>query len=102
LLQQIKITTDAEERRDLADTVISELVRHRSPRRCTSTPPKKYLPEGDEAVEHDVSEHKELEQTMKKLESVDPRVRSSLNCSRSWRTSCVIMSATRRMSSFRS
>jgi hypothetical protein len=73
LLQQIKITTDAEERRDLADTVISELVRHRSPRRCTSTPPKKYLPEGDEAVEHDVSEHKELEQTMKKLESVDPQ-----------------------------
>jgi hypothetical protein len=32
---------------------------------------KKYLPDGDEAVEHDVSEHKELEQTMKKLESVD-------------------------------
>lgn len=28
LLQQIKITSDAEERRDLADTVISELVRH--------------------------------------------------------------------------
>lgn len=28
LLQQIKISADAEERRDLADTVISELVRH--------------------------------------------------------------------------
>jgi hemerythrin superfamily protein len=28
LLQQIKITTDAEVRRDLTDTVISELVRH--------------------------------------------------------------------------
>jgi Hemerythrin HHE cation binding domain len=32
---------------------------------------KKYLPNGDEAVDHDVEEHKELEQTMKKLESVD-------------------------------
>ena len=28
LLQQIKITANSEERRDLADTVISELVRH--------------------------------------------------------------------------
>jgi hypothetical protein len=28
LVQHIKITTDAEERRDLADTFISELVRH--------------------------------------------------------------------------
>ena len=32
---------------------------------------KEYLPDGDEAVDHDVEEHKELEQTMKKLESVD-------------------------------
>ena len=30
LVQQIKITADAEERRDLADTVISELVSARS------------------------------------------------------------------------
>ena len=32
---------------------------------------KKYLQDGDEAVDHDVEEHKDLEQTMKKLESVD-------------------------------
>ena len=32
---------------------------------------KKYLPDGDQAVDHDVDEHKELEQAMKKLESVD-------------------------------
>jgi hemerythrin superfamily protein len=72
LLQQIKITTDAEERRDLADTVISELVRHSVAEEMYVYPAmKKYLPEGDEAVDHDVEEHKELEQTMKKLESVD-------------------------------
>jgi hemerythrin-like domain-containing protein len=72
LLQQIKITTDAEERRDLADTVISELVRHSVAEEMYVYPAmKKYLPDGDEAVDHDVEEHKELEQSMKKLESVD-------------------------------
>jgi hemerythrin superfamily protein len=72
LLQQIKITIDAEERRDLADTVISELVRHSVAEEMYVYPAmKKYLPDGDEAVDHDVEEHKELEQTMKKLESVE-------------------------------
>ena len=72
LLQQIKTTTDPEERRDLADTVISELVRHSVAEEMYVYPAmKKYLPDGDEAVDHDIEEHKELEQTMKKLESVD-------------------------------
>jgi hemerythrin superfamily protein len=72
LLQQIKTTTGAEERRDLADTVISELVRHAVAEEMYVYPAmKKYLPDGDEAVDHDIEEHKELEQTMKKLESVD-------------------------------
>jgi hemerythrin-like domain-containing protein len=72
LLQQIKISTDAEERRDLADTVISELVRHSVAEEMYVYPAmKKYLPDGDQAVDHDVEEHKELEKTMKKLESVD-------------------------------
>jgi len=31
---------------------------------------RKHLPDGDEAVEHDTKEHKELERTMKKLEGV--------------------------------
>jgi hemerythrin superfamily protein len=72
LLQQIKITTDVEKRRDLADTVISELVRHSVAEEMFVYPAmKEYLPDGDEAVGHDVEEHKELEQTMKNLESVD-------------------------------
>ena len=71
-MQQIKITANSEERRDLADTVISELVRHSVAEEMYVYPAmKKYLPDGDEAVDHDVEEHKELEQTMKKLESVD-------------------------------
>lgn len=72
LLQQIKISTDAEERRDLTDTVISELVRHSVAEEMYVYPAmKKYLPDGDQAVDHDVEEHKELEKTMKELESVD-------------------------------
>lgn len=72
LLQQIKISTDAGERRDLTDTVISELVRHSVAEEMYVYPAmKKYLPDGDQAVDHDVEEHKELEKTMKKLESVD-------------------------------
>lgn len=71
-MQQIKISADAEERRDLADSVISELVRHSVAEEiCVSPAAKKYLPDGDEAVDHDVEGHKELEQTMKKLQAAD-------------------------------
>src|SRR3978361_1188980 len=72
LLQQIKATTDPAERRDLADTVISELVRHSVAEEMFVYPAmRKHLPDGDEAVEHDTKEHKQLEATMKKLEAVD-------------------------------
>ena len=71
LLQQIKVSTDTERRRDLADTIISELVRHSVAEEMYVYPAmRKYLPDGDNAVEHDTAEHKELEQTMKKLEDV--------------------------------
>jgi hemerythrin superfamily protein len=71
LLQQIKSTTDVQERRDLADIVISELVRHAVAEEMFVYPAiRKHLPDGDEAVEHDIAEHKELEQTMKRLEDV--------------------------------
>jgi hemerythrin superfamily protein len=100
LLQQIKISTDAEERRDLADTVISELVRHSVAEEMYVYPAmKKYLPDGDQAVDHDVEEHKELEKAMKNSSRSMPRVLTSLSCSRIWRTSCVIMFAMRRTSS---
>jgi iron-sulfur cluster repair protein YtfE (RIC family) len=72
LVQQIKITSDAEERRDLADTIITELVRHSIAEEMYVYPAmRKYLPDGEEAVDHDTEEHKELEETMKKLESAD-------------------------------
>src|SRR5918992_2418406 len=71
LLQQIKVTTNAEERRDLADTVISELVRHSVAEEMYVYPAmRKHLPDGEGAVEHDISEHKDIEKTLKKLEGV--------------------------------
>jgi hemerythrin-like domain-containing protein len=72
LVDQIKVTTGGKERRDLADTLISELVRHAVAEEMFVYPAmRRHLPNGDEAVEHDTQEHKELEVTMKRLEAVD-------------------------------
>ena len=73
LLGQIATTAEPERRRDLADTVIAELVRHSVAEEMFVYPAmRNHLPNGDEAVEHDTEEHKELERTMKDLEAVDP------------------------------
>jgi hemerythrin superfamily protein/carbon monoxide dehydrogenase subunit G len=72
LVQQIRSAADGETRRDLADTLISELVRHAVAEEMYVYPAmKQHLPDGEAAVEHDIAEHKELEQTMKELEAVD-------------------------------
>lgn len=71
LIDEMKLTTDPEVLRDHADTIISELVRHSVAEEMYVYPAmRKHLPDGDEAVKHDTKEHKELEQTMKKLEAV--------------------------------
>jgi hemerythrin-like domain-containing protein len=72
LLDRIARSTDPTEKRDLADTVIAEVVRHAIAEEMYVYPAMRdHLPEGDEEVEHDVEEHKELEETMKQLEAVD-------------------------------
>ena len=72
LIGEIWSVRDPMVRRDLTDTAISELVRHAVAEEMYVYPAmRKYLPGGDKAVQHDVEEHKELEQTMKKLEAVD-------------------------------
>jgi hemerythrin superfamily protein/carbon monoxide dehydrogenase subunit G len=72
LLQQIRSTSDSASRRDLADVMISELVRHAVAEEMYVYPAmRRYLPDGDAAVEHDTAEHQELERTMKELEAVD-------------------------------
>ncbi|MEV6844886.1 hemerythrin domain-containing protein [Actinoplanes sp. NPDC051411] len=72
LIGEIWTVKDPMIRRDLTDTAISELVRHAVAEEMYVYPAmRKYLDDGDQAVEHDVSEHKELEQAMKALESAD-------------------------------
>jgi hemerythrin superfamily protein len=72
LIGEIWTVKDPMIRRDLTDTAISELVRHAVAEEMYVYPAmKKYLDDGEKAVEHDISEHKELEEAMKTLEDVD-------------------------------
>lgn len=72
LLDRIAASTDSTEKRDLADTVIAEVVRHAVAEEMYVYPAmRKHVPDGEEEVEHDIEEHKELEETMKQLEAAD-------------------------------
>lgn len=72
LVQEIKSAGSPDRRRELADVVIGELVRHSVAEEMFVYPAmRRHLPDGDEAVQHDVGEHKELEELMKQWESVD-------------------------------
>ncbi|MFF5290226.1 hemerythrin domain-containing protein [Paractinoplanes globisporus] len=72
LIGEIWTIRDPMIRRDLADTAISELVRHAVAEEMYVYPAmRKHLPDGDHAVEHDVEEHQELEQAMKDLEGLE-------------------------------
>ena len=74
LLDELLTTGDPETRRDMADTVITELVRHSVAEEMYVYPAmREHLPDGEKAVEHDIEEHKELERTMKELEGVRRR-----------------------------
>ena len=73
LLDQIPTTSDPAARRDMADTVITALVRHSVAEEMYVYPAiRDHLPDGEQVVEHDIEEHKELERTMKELEGCDP------------------------------
>ena len=72
LIGEIWTIKDPMMRRDLADTAISELVRHAVAEEMYVYPAmRKHLADGEKAVEHDIEEHKELERTMKQLEGAD-------------------------------
>jgi hemerythrin superfamily protein len=72
LTDQITATADPEQRRDLTDQLIAELVRHSVAEEMFVYPAMRdHLPNGEEAVEHDIQEHKELETLMKQLEGAD-------------------------------
>jgi hemerythrin-like domain-containing protein len=63
---------DPAQRRESADTVIAELMRHSVAEEMHVYPVmKKHLPDGESQVKHDVEEHQQLEEVMKELEGVD-------------------------------
>ncbi|HTE73534.1 MAG TPA: hemerythrin domain-containing protein [Actinomycetes bacterium] len=72
LLAVISNEADPQRARDLADTVVAELVRHSVSEEMHVYPAmRKHLPDGDKAVEHDIEEHKEIESLLKELEKAD-------------------------------
>jgi hemerythrin superfamily protein len=72
LIGQITAGADSAQRRELADQMIAELVRHSVAEEMYVYPAmRKHLPDGEQAVKHDTEEHKELEKLMKKLEGLD-------------------------------
>ncbi len=72
LIESITTTADAEQRRDHADQLIAELVRHSVAEEMYVYPAMRdHLPDGEAAVDHDTNEHKELEALMKQLEGAD-------------------------------
>jgi hemerythrin superfamily protein len=72
LLGQIESTTDPGQRRDLADTVIAEVMRHAVAEEMHVYPAvEEHVPNGAEEVEHDKQEHDEIVRLMKQLEDID-------------------------------
>jgi hypothetical protein len=72
LFDQITASTDPVARRDLADSLIAELVRHSVAEEMHVYPAiRDHVPNGDAAVDDDTREHKELETHMKELERAD-------------------------------
>ena len=72
LLGQIEGAADAATRRDLADTVIAEVMRHAVAEEMYVYPAiAEHLPDGAAEVEHDKQEHDEIVQLMKQLEDAD-------------------------------
>ena len=65
-------TADPGQRRDMADTVIAELMRHSVAEEMYVYPAMRdKLPDGADKVSHDTEEHQQLEEVMKELEGVD-------------------------------
>jgi hemerythrin superfamily protein len=72
LLAQINHTTDPDQRRDLIDTVIAEVMRHAVAEEMHVYPTvEERVPNGTAMVEHDKEEHQEIVETMKEIEAVD-------------------------------
>lgn len=72
LLDVIKQATNTQTRRETADAVIAEVMRHSVAEEMFVYPAMEtHVPNGSEEVEHDKEEHAELVDVMKRLEDVN-------------------------------
>ena len=72
LISRIESTLDASQRRDLADTVIAEIMRHAVAEEMYVYPAiEEHLPDGPEEVRHDKQEHQDIVELMKQIENAD-------------------------------
>ena len=72
LLSEIERAHDSTRRRDLADTLIAEIMRHAVAEEMFVYPAvEEHVPDGKAKVEHDKQEHQEIVQVMKQMEDVD-------------------------------
>ncbi len=72
LIHEIVRTAGPAHRRDLADQLVAELVRHSVAEEMYVYPAiRDAVPGGEQVTEHDAEEHKQLERLMKQLESTD-------------------------------
>ncbi len=73
LIAEIKGAPDGTQRRDLADTLIAEVMRHAVAEEMYVYPAiEDHVPNGKEEVEHDKKEHDDIVKLMKRIEGVDP------------------------------
>jgi iron-sulfur cluster repair protein YtfE (RIC family) len=72
LLDGINAASGASERRDLADMLIAEVMRHAVAEEMFVYPAvEEHVPNGADKVAHDKEEHQEIVELMKRIESVD-------------------------------
>ncbi|WP_111412299.1 hemerythrin domain-containing protein [Billgrantia lactosivorans] len=72
LLDQIQQSPDGEQRRELTDMLIAEVMRHSVAEEMYVYPTmEKRIPDGEQEAEHDKEEHDEIVQVMKQLEDAD-------------------------------
>jgi hemerythrin superfamily protein len=69
---ELEAATDAETRRDVADKLTAEIVRHSVAEEMYLYPAaRKVLPNGDALVDEEIEEHAEVEKLLKAWESMD-------------------------------
>jgi hypothetical protein len=72
LVSRIESTSDPKHRRDLADTLIAEGMRHAVAEEMYVYPAvERHVPDGSEMVEHDKQEHAQIVKVMKQIEDAD-------------------------------